>query len=52
MALNFYGRMLLFNPKRKTEAEDYLKQADELAKRMPHWYDKIDSLQMPEFDLD
>lgn len=52
MALNFYGRMLLFNPKRKREAQEYLTQAEEIAKMMPYWYDKLDSIYMPEFELD
>jgi hypothetical protein len=31
MALNFYGRLLLQNPKRQTEAHNYLKQSELLA---------------------
>lgn len=28
MALNFYGRMLMANPKRQREAQDYIKQSE------------------------
>lgn len=53
MALNFYGRMLLnHNPKRKHEAEDYLRQSEALAEMMPYWYDKMDNIHLSEFDLD
>ena len=52
MALNFYGRMLMQNPKRETEAKEYLKQSEIIAKNMPHWYDKVDNIFMPSFDLD
>lgn len=52
MALNFYGRMLLSNPNRAKEANDYLKQSEEIAAKMPFWYDKMDNISMPEFDLD
>ena len=52
MALNFYGRMLLTNPKRQAEAKEYLKQSETLAKNLPRWYDKMDNIYMPGFDLD
>jgi hypothetical protein len=52
MALNFYGRMLMFNPKREKEAKDYILQSELLAKSMPFWYDKIDNIYTTEFDLD
>ena len=52
MALNFYGRMLLQNPKRESEAKEYLKQSETLAESMPRWYDKMDNIYMPKFDLD
>jgi hypothetical protein len=52
MALNFYGRMLLANEKRKSEAEDYIKQSEIIAQRMPYWYDKIDNIYLSSFDLD
>jgi hypothetical protein len=52
MALNFYGRMLLDNPKRTNEANSYLKQSEELSARMPYWYDKIDSIYMAKWDLE
>jgi len=52
MALNFYGRMLLANPKRESEAKEYLKQSETLGRSLPHWYDKLDNIYMPGFDLD
>ena len=52
MALNFYGRMLLTNPKREQEAKEYLKQSETLAKHLPRWYDKMDNIYMPDFDLE
>ena len=52
MALNFYGRMLLFNPKRESEAKSYLTQAETLAKTLPYWYDKLDNIYLVDFDLD
>lgn len=52
MALNFYGRMLLSNPKRAKEANDYLKQSEIIVKDLPHWYDKLGSLEIPDFDLE
>ena len=52
MALNFYGRMLMGNPKRHSEAQEYIKQSEQIAKEMPFWYDKLDNIYMPKFDLD
>ena len=52
MALNFYGRMLMANPKRHREAQDYIKQSEQIAEKMPYWYDKIDNLYVTPFDLD
>jgi hypothetical protein len=52
MALNFYGRLLLQNPQRQSEAHNYLKQSELLAQQIPYWYDKIDNIYMPGFDLD
>ena len=52
MALNFYGRLLVGNPKREREAGEYLKQSELMAMRIPFWYDKIDSIYLPEFNLD
>ena len=40
MALNFYGRMLLdSNIKRKSEADDYIKQSDSIIEKLPKWHD-------------
>ena len=52
MALNFYGRMLLANPKREKEARDYIKQSEQYAANLPFWYDKIDNIYLTDFDLD
>ena len=52
MALNFYGRMLMANPKRQREAQDYIKQSEQIAQDMPYWYDKMDNIYIPKFDLD
>ena len=52
MALNFYGRMLVSNPDRAREAQDYIKQSEQIAEKMPFWYDKIDNIYLPKFDLD
>ena len=52
MALNFYGRMLMSNEKRHSEAQDYLKQSEQIAKDMPYWYDKMDNIYLPQFDLE
>ena len=52
MALNFYGRMLMANPKRAREAQDYIKQSEQIAQDMPFWYDKLDNIYLPKFDLD
>ena len=52
MALNFYGRMLMGNPKRQSEAQGYIQQSEQIAKEMPYWYDKLDNIYIPKFDLD
>jgi hypothetical protein len=53
MALNFYGRMLIgHNPKRHKEAQEYLKQSEQIASAMPYWYDKLDNIYVMPFDLD
>ncbi len=52
MALNFYGRMLMANPKRHSEAQGYIKQSEQIAEAMPFWYDKMDNIYLPNFDLD
>lgn len=52
MALNFYGRMLLSIDRRQAEAQTYLKQSEQIAKDLPYWYDRLDNLYMPKFDLD
>ena len=52
MALNFYGRMLLTFNSRQKEAQDYITQSEKIAAAMPFWYDKMDNLYLPSFDLD
>ena len=52
MALNFYGRMLMSFPKRQREAQDYIKQSEQIAADMPHWYDKLDNIYIAKYDLD
>lgn len=52
MALNFYGRMLMSNPDRAREATDYIKQSEQIAEKMPYWYDKIENIYIPAFDLE
>lgn len=52
MALNYYGKIMMANPARRDSAKQYLKQSEELAKRIPYWYDRIDSIHMPNFFLD
>lgn len=52
MALNFYGRMLLdSNPRRKSEAEEYLNQSEVIQSKLAPWQDKIDNVYMPHFEL-
>ena len=52
MGYNFYGRLLLKQPKRETEATKLLKISEDLASKLPYWYDKIEHLYLPDFDLD
>ena len=52
MALNFYGRMLMANPKRQKEAQGYIKQSEQIVQGMPYWYDKLDNIFLPSFDLE
>ena len=52
MALNFYGKLLVQKGNRISEAQQYLQQSEQLAQQLPFWYDKIDSIYMPDFDLD
>jgi hypothetical protein len=52
MGYNFLGRLLMKQPKREGEAAKYLKMSEQLAALMPFWYDKIEHLYIPEFDLD
>jgi hypothetical protein len=52
MGLNLMGRLLMKNPKRESEATKLLKQSEELAAKLPFWYDKIDYIYIPEFELD
>ena len=53
MALNFYGRLLMASDeKRLSEAQDYLKQSEQIVKAMPYWYDKMDNIYLPQFDLE
>ena len=52
MGLNLYGRLILkHHEQREKEATQYLKTSEEMAKRMPHWYDKLQYIYLPDFDL-
>ena len=53
MALNFYGRMLLeSNELRKSEAEQYIRHSEEISDLLPPWFDKLDNMYVPPFELD
>lgn len=53
MALNFYGRMLLeSNELRKSEAEQYIRHSEEISNLLPPWFDKLDNMYVPPFELD
>lgn len=53
MALSFYSNMLAeTNPNRKTEADEYRENSAAIQKSFPPWFDKMDSVYMPEFELD
>jgi len=52
MAMNLFGRLLLKNKKREQEGVQMLKLSEDIAKRLPFWYDKIDYIYIPEFDLE
>jgi len=52
MGMNFYGRMLLKNPMRESEATKLLKASENLASQLPYWYDKIEQIYLPDFDLE
>jgi len=38
--------------KRKGQATELLKESEEMAKRLPHWWDKLEGIYVPQFDLD
>lgn len=40
------------NPDRAREATDYIKQSEQIAEKMPYWYDKIENIYIPAFDLE
>ena len=52
MALTFYGNMLInSNEKRKEEAEEYMRDSDQISAQLPAWHDKLDNMYMPKFEL-
>jgi len=52
MALSFYGRMLLdSNPRRKSEAEEYINQSEVIQSKLAPWQDKMDNVYQPDFEL-
>lgn len=48
MGLNLYGQMLLKLDRRGSEATKYLKESEEISRTIPFWWDKIDSVMLPE----
>ncbi|CDW84277.1 UNKNOWN [Stylonychia lemnae] len=52
MGMNLYGRLLIKNKKREQEATKYLSLSERIGTRLPYWYDRIEYLYIPEFDLD
>ena len=52
MGMNLYGRMLMRNKKREQEATKYLSLSEKIGSKLPYWYDKIEFLYIPEFELD
>lgn len=52
MGMNLYGRLLMKNRMREQEATKWLKASEQLGAQLPFWYDKIEHLYLPEFDLD
>ena len=52
MGMNLYGRLIMKNRMREQEAARILKASEQLGQALPFWYDKIEHLYLPEFDLD
>ncbi len=52
MGMNLYGRLLMKNRMREQEATKILKASEQLGAQLPFWYDKIEHLYIPDFDLD
>lgn len=52
MGLNFYGRMLLKMQKRENEATQMLKTSEQLATKFPYWYERLEHIYIPDFELD
>lgn len=52
MGMNLYGRLIMKNRMREQEAARLLKASEQLGAQLPFWYDKIEHLYIPEFDLD
>ncbi len=52
MGMNLYGRLLLKNKDRQAEAVRLLKLSEDIGGKLPYWYDKIEALYIPDFDLD
>lgn len=51
MAKNLYGKLLLRDKARLKEATMLLKDSEELASALPHWWDDLDHICQEEFDL-
>jgi hypothetical protein len=52
MALNIYASIIMLEPSRRKEALSYFKQSETLSQRIPYWYDSIESIYLPDFQLD
>ena len=52
MGMNLYGRLIMKNRMREQEAAKILKASEKLGAQLPFWYDKIEHLYIPDFDLD
>lgn len=52
MALNLYGRLIMKNRMREHEAAKILKKSEQIGKQLPYWYDKIEHLYIPDFDME
>ena len=53
MGMNCLGRLILrHHPKRENEALSLLKLSEDVAAQLPYWYDSLEYIYVPEFDLD